>query len=263
MDIGSLIPPSLHNVRRWVWVPWTWLVFIPYLAVSTAFFGSMAFLVAYVSSRTPFYIGCVWARLLCWANFTRVRVSGLEHMVPGQSYVIMSNHESHFDILAVYGHFWRQFRWVMKQELRRVPFLGAACDRIGHIFIDRSDRERAIASLNAAKPRLAGGVSVLFFPEGTRSRDGRMKEFKKGGFVMAQDMALPILPMSVSGTYKVLPGKSLRLLPGSVRITLHAPVNTAAYGPDDRDRLIADVRARIASGLTAWERGDAPAGPQQ
>jgi len=247
------------NVLRILYLPWAWLVFMPALAVLTALCGTLAVLTAYVfGPRAAHYVGCVWARMLCFANFTHISVSGWENMKAGQSYVIMANHQSHFDVLALYGHFWRQFRWVAKQELRKVPFLGPACVAVGHVFIDRSNRESAIASLNAARPRLAGGVSVLFFPEGTRSRDGRMKEFKKGGFVMALDMGLPILPVSISGTHKVLPGKSFRLLPGCARVTIHPPIETAPYGHEGRDMLLADVRKAIASGLTEWERGDSP-----
>jgi 1-acyl-sn-glycerol-3-phosphate acyltransferase len=176
-------------------------------------------------------------------------------MAPGQSYVIMSNHQSHFDVLAFYGHFLRQFRWVMKQELRKVPGLGAGCAAVGHIFIDRSSREAAIASLRAARPLLAGGISVMIFPEGTRSPDGRMLPFKKGGFMTALELGLPILPVSISGSRHVLPGRTMKLLPGRIGIRIHAPIDPASYGLERRAELMADVRSSIARGLSDWERG--------
>jgi 1-acyl-sn-glycerol-3-phosphate acyltransferase len=223
----------------------------------------MAVATGLISPRLAHHCGTVWAWCLCKANFTLVQVRGRQHAAKGQSYVIMSNHQSHFDILAFYGHWHRQFRWVMKQELRRVPGLGAGCAAVGHIFIDRSDRQKAIASLKAAAPLLAGGTSVMFFPEGTRSLDGRLGEFKKGGFMMALDLGLPILPVSISGSRHVLPGKTKKLLPGFVRIKIHEPIDIRRYSHEQREQLMADVAAVIRSGLTPWEQTAAPTGTAQ
>ena len=245
-----------RQLLRRVYAPYTYLVFLPYLGASTLAWGALATLIGQLSPRLSFHCGTAWAWLLCRANFTAVTVEGREHMAPGQSYVIMSNHQSHFDVLAFYGHFLRQFRWVIKQELRKVPGLGAGCAAVGHIFIDRSSREAAIASLSAARPLLDGGISVMIFPEGTRSPDGRMLPFKKGGFMIALDFGLPILPVSISGSRHVLPGRTMKLLPGAIRIRIHPPIDPTAYGSAQRDQLMADVRSRIASGLTAWERGE-------
>jgi 1-acyl-sn-glycerol-3-phosphate acyltransferase len=243
-----------RRILRWIYFPWVWLVFAPYLLVSTVAWGIFAVLLCVFSPRLAFHCGTIWSWCLCRLNFMWVSVAGRQNVVEGQSYVILSNHQSHFDILAFYGHWGRQFRWVMKEELRKVPGLGWYCWAGGHIFIDRSDRQKAIASLQAARPKLKNGVSVMMFPEGTRSRDGRLREFKKGGFMMALDLGLPILPVTISGSRHVLPGKQLWLLPGRVRIRVHPPIDPAAYGPEGRDRLMADVRAAIASGLSDWER---------
>jgi len=245
----------LRAVLRIGYLPWFLVVFLPLLAVTTLFWGTMAVLSAAVSPWLSFHCGTIWARCLCWANFTPVTVRGREHGAPGQSYVVMANHSSHFDVLAFYGHWYRQFRWVIKQELRSVPGLGWGCAAVGHIFIDRSDREKAIASLRAAKEQLTGGTSVLFFPEGTRSRDGRMRPFKKGGFMMALDLGLPILPVTITGSRWVLPSKTYSLLPGHIRIQVHEPIDTSGYGLEGRDRLMADVREAIGAPLSDWERG--------
>lgn len=232
---------------RWLCVPWTLLVFFPLVAATTALWGILALAIATVSQRAAFHCGVAWARGLCWAALVGVRVEGRELVERGRSYVVLANHQGNFDILALYGFLGRQFRWVMKQELRRVPFLGPACAAIGHVFVDRGDPQKAIASLDAAKPRLAGGVSVLFFPEGTRSADGRLLPFKKGGFVMARQLAFPILPVTISGSHEVLPKGCLFPRPGWITVRFHPPVDTAKV-PDDAE-LIADVRATIASGL--------------
>ncbi len=253
-------PPGerCRNVLRTIYQPWVWLFFMPVFGVWTAFMSLAAMAWSFVNKRIAVLTGNAWGRGVCWINPTRVRVVGKENLVPGVSYVMVSNHQSHFDVPILMGHIWREFQWVMKKELRKVPIFGPACERIGHIYIDRKDREKAVAALNAARPRLVGGVSVLFFPEGTRSADGRMREFKKGAFVMALDLDLPILPISVSGTNAILPGRSFRLLPGKALVTIHPAVDPKAYGHEGRDRLMADVRNIIASGLTDWERSWQP-----
>jgi 1-acyl-sn-glycerol-3-phosphate acyltransferase len=244
-----------RGVLRWLYLPWAWLVFLPVFAASTLFWALIAVLVSLVSRRAAFHCGTIWAWCLCRLNLTHVRLEGRECAKPGQSYVIMSNHQSHFDVLAFYGHWGRQFRWVIKQELRKVPGLGFGCAAVGHVFIDRSDREKALASLRAARAQLTDGVSVMFFPEGTRSLDGRLGPFKKGGFMMALELGLPILPVSISGSRHVLPAQSLTLSPGTIRIRIHPPIETAGRSLAEREQLIEETAAAIRSGLTPWEQG--------
>jgi len=246
---------GVRAALQWLYLPYVVLVFVPVLAATTIFWGIAAVLTSLVSRRVGFHCGTIWAWCLCRANFTWVRIRGREHAEPGQSYVIMSNHQSHFDVLAFYGHWGHQFRWIIKQELRQVPGLGWGCAAVGHIFVDRSSREKAIASMRAAGSRLEPGVSVMIFPEGTRSPDGHLHAFKKGGFMMALELGLPILPVTISGSRHVLPGHSTRLLPGSVRIQIHAPIAVAGLAVEDRERLMDEVAAVIRSGLSPWEQG--------
>jgi 1-acyl-sn-glycerol-3-phosphate acyltransferase len=238
---------------RWSCIPWTILVFYPLVILTTAFWGSAAIAIASFSQRVAFHCGTVWASCLAWASFVRVRVEGREHAPAGQSYVIMTNHQGDYDILALYGFLHRQFRWVIKQELRKVPFLGWGCAAIGHIFVDRSNSRLAIASLEAAKPRLVGGVSVLIFPEGTRSADGRLGPFKKGGFLLARQLGLPILPVSIAGSWRILPKGCLFPRPGTLRVRIHPPIAPADYPAegalDALDALIIAVRTAIAAGV--------------
>lgn len=241
---------------RWLFVPYTYLVFFPYLVVSTLAWGIVAVVIALFSPRLAFHCGTIWSWCLCWLNLTPVKVEGRDRAPGDRSYVIMSNHQSHFDVLAFYGHWGRQFRWVIKKSLRNVPGLGWYCAAGGHIFIDRSSREAAIHSLRAARPLLEGGTSVMIFPEGTRSRDGRLRDFKKGGFMIALDLGLPVLPVSISGSRHVLPAGDWRLLPGRIRITVHEPIDPTAYGVERRAELMQAVREAIAGGLTPFERDE-------
>jgi len=254
----AVLPPGeeRRNVWRVLYFPYTWLVYIPLFGFLTAFWGAIGMAVAKFSTRLSEWAGVAWGRCCCLLNFTWVTVRGREHVRPGQSYVILANHQSHFDIFTIYGHLNMPFRWVMKEELRKAPFIGWYTNLAGHVFVDRSNRERALASLEAAKARLVNGLSVLFFPEGTRSRDGRITPFKKGGFHMALDLGLPILPVSISGTWKVLPGKTLKLLPGNPTITIQPPIDTGNIDRERLDELVTETRAAICQGLTSWERDE-------
>jgi 1-acyl-sn-glycerol-3-phosphate acyltransferase len=193
--------------------------------------------------------GVPWARVMAFVTRMRVTVQGREHVDPNQSYVLVSNHQSQYDIFVLYGWLGVDFKWVMKKELRNVPGIGVACHRLGHVFIDRSDHAAAVATLDDAKKKIVDGTSVVFFPEGTRSRSGRLKSFKKGAFRMAVDLGLPILPLTITGTRDVLPAGTIDLLPGSARLVIHEPVSVEGCTANDCARLMAEVRSVIASSL--------------
>jgi 1-acyl-sn-glycerol-3-phosphate acyltransferase len=178
-----------------------------------------------------------------------VKVIGVENMDKRQSYVVVSNHQSQFDIFVLYGWLGVDFKWVIKQELRKVPAIGIACEKIGHIFIDRSNRERALASLHQAKKNIVNGTSVIFFPEGTRSQDGSLGLFKKGAFKMAIDLELPILPITIVGTKEILPSNSMDLFPGKARMIIHRPIDTAGFNDGNLQNLIEATYSVIKSGL--------------
>jgi 1-acyl-sn-glycerol-3-phosphate acyltransferase len=235
----------------WLYQPYKYLVFAPVVGIVTAVLSILALILSFfLQSRTVGRFTAVpWARILGTIAPMKVRIEGRENIDPKQSYVLTSNHQSQFDILLLYGWLGIDFKWVMKQELRTVPGIGMACDRLGHIFIDRSNHEAAMASLDAAKRKIVNGTSVMFFPEGTRSRDGKLKRFKKGAFRMAVDLGLPILPLTVTGTRDVLPADTSDLMPGSARLIIHPPVAVEGKTVDDCPQLSNQVREIIASAL--------------
>lgn len=231
--------------------PYKWLVLVPCLVLLTIGFGTLAVLLSLVvSSRLVSRLtGVPWARLMTLLTPMVVTVTGRENIAPGQSYVIVSNHQSQYDIFVLYGWLGVDFRWVMKQELRRAPMIGVACERVGHIFIDRSNARAAARSLERAKSKITGGTSVLFFPEGTRSRTGELGSFKRGAFQIAADLGLPILPVTISGTRKILPPGTLDLFPGRARMVVHEPVRVGDQGQGSVRDLVEEVRTRVASAL--------------
>ena len=240
---------TVDTLLRKLYKIYAWLVFAPILGLSTVFFGTATVILLFVLK--PRQVGALcaktWARVNSWATPMRVTVIGRENVDPRQSYVIVSNHQSQFDIFVLYGWLDIDFKWVMKQELRKVPVIGIACERLGHIYVDRSNREAALASINAAKQRIVDGTSVLFFPEGTRSRDKRMRPFKKGAFRMALDLQLPILPITIQGTREILPSDTMDLYPGRATMIIHPPIAVDLYDNDRLNELIDRTRQVIAA----------------
>jgi len=178
----------------------------------------------------------------------RVRLINRAAIDGTQSYIVMSNHQSHYDVWALIGHMPLQLRWVIKMELRKIPIFGLGCERMGQIFIDRGNPERAYKSLEVAGQKIRNGASVVFFPEGTRSPDGKLLPFKKGGFKIAFAAGVPILPITVRGSRAVLPKGSARVRPGTIELIIHDPVPLDGYSDENREELMARVKDTIASG---------------
>jgi 1-acyl-sn-glycerol-3-phosphate acyltransferase len=241
-------------VKRLLYIlyqPYKWLVVVPVLVLSTFILGAMAIVIASTISPELASMTCAvwWARLNGCIAPMLVSVRGRTNIDPRQSYVIVSNHQSHYDVFVLYGWLGIDFKWVMKKELRKLPVFGFACEKMGHIYIDRSNRETAVASLEEAKKSVVNGTSVLFFPEGTRSKTGEIGEFKKGAFVMALDLGLPVLPITILGTGKILPAKTMDLFPGRANMVIHEPVDVLGCDTENVQELISVVRGIIQAGL--------------
>jgi 1-acyl-sn-glycerol-3-phosphate acyltransferase len=203
------------------------------------------------SSRPMNAIARVWCRLIVWTCGIRVTVEGLEHLEPNCSYVVISNHLSNFDIWCTYAALPLNVRFVAKKELLRIPVFGQALAVSDHIIIDRQNSEEAINIINAAAARSPSGICILFYAEGTRSPDGTVHAFKRGGVTLALRTGLPIVPLSISGTRKFLPKRSVVIRPGGrVKIVLDTPIATAGLPLEARDALNTRVRDIIIKNYT-------------
>ncbi len=192
-----------------------------------------------------------WSRRLLREAAIDLDVRGLPHATStSETFVVMSNHQSNFDIPVLFQVFPGSMRMVAKTELYRIPIFGAAVRAAEFIEVDRKDKERARQSIELAKQRLGSGVHVWIAPEGTRSTTGRLAPFKKGGFVLALDTGARILPVTLDGTRFVLPPHSPRVHRGKrVTVQFHPPIDVASYGYDRRAELVAEVRSVIESAL--------------
>ncbi len=191
-----------------------------------------------------------WSTRLLREAEIELDVHGDEHARTGETFVVMSNHQSNFDVPVLYRVFPGCMRMVAKTELYRIPLFGRAVRAAEMIEVDRADKERARQSILEAKQRLASGVNVWIAPEGTRSATGRLGPFKKGGFILALETGVKILPITIDGTRRVLAPHTMRLHKGQrVRVDFHAAIDPAPFGFERRDELVALVRSAIESAL--------------
>lgn len=231
---------------------WQWLVLVPVMVVATVLAAPLVIVLCLAGFQhaANVHVAARWARLIAYLTPMRVRVEGREHVQDGQQYVVVSNHQSQYDIPLIYGFSRLDLRWVMKAEIGRIPFVAHGCRAIGHIFIDRSNPEKARAAINDAVAALPERTSILFFAEGTRSRSGELLKFRKGAFRVAVDRNLPVLPVTVVGTREVLPSDSLRIRPGATRLVFHPPIDPPGGPPDQAvQTLCRQTRAAIATTL--------------
>jgi 1-acyl-sn-glycerol-3-phosphate acyltransferase len=193
------------------------------------------------------------ARLWSWLVLRTCRVRSRAiyhpHLDPARPSIYIANHQSQFDIPALALAMKSDFRMVSRRELLYVPIFGWALWFAGFVFIDRTDRAKAIRSLDRTARMIRKGTSVVVFAEGTRSPDGRLLPFKKGGFILALQAGVPVVPVSIRGGHEVLPKGSLRIRPGTIDVVFGDPVPTSSYSLETKDDLIATVRERIAAGL--------------
>ena len=232
----------------WTYQLYAWLIFLPLVIVLTLLFSMLTVIFATLinpewASRV---FAATWGRVLAYLTPVSVTVEGAENARREQSYVVVSNHQSQYDILLIYGWLKLDLKWVMKKELRKIPGIGIGCEKAGHIFVDRRDPKQARKAIREAIDHLSRGVGILFFPEGTRSRDGRLLSFKKGAFRLAIDQELPLLPVTLVGTRNVLPAKSLRLFPGSIKMVIHPEIESHGKSVE---QLTEETRAAITSGM--------------
>ncbi len=242
----------MKRIAFWLYQVYAWLVFIPLGLLLTLLTGWLTMLVAMIWSpkAASRYVAANWGRLLCWLTPVWVTVEGAENVDPSRTYVVVCNHQSEYDIFLVYGWLKLDLKWVLKEELRKVPGVGIGCEKAGHIFVERGNPEQTKTAISKALERVGDGVGILFFAEGTRSLDGKLRPFKKGAFRVAANQDLPILPITLVGTRDIQRPKSMMIYPGRVRMVIHPAIEVSG-GDEAGDirEIMTQTRAVIASAL--------------
>lgn len=241
----------MKSKRNAFFIIYQWVIAFPILLVLTIFTALVTIILSPLlpNSQLSYYPARWWGRAFCSLLFVKVKITGLEKLNPRQSYVIVCNHQSLYDIFVVYGWLPMIFKWMMKEEVRRIPFVGMACEAAGHIFINRSNPVAAKHSLEKAESQLKNGVSVVIFPEGTRTHDGKMGKFKRGAFRIATDLSLPIAPVTLCGGYERMPRNSFNVTPGIIEMKIHQPIDVNPFLPDNFQKLMQKTWEVINSAL--------------
>jgi 1-acyl-sn-glycerol-3-phosphate acyltransferase len=231
-------------------------VAIPLIYLYTMLMGTLSLLLSLrdPGGRRQHWCAKVWSRLIARTVGARVRVRGAERLREGESYVFLSTHQSYMDIPVMLGYLPAQLRIAAKREVFMIPFLGWHMRRAGHIAINRASTEEAVETLRRAAREVRPGVSVFLYPEGTRSRDGGLQPFKKGGFKFAVQTGLPVVPVSIVGTRALLPRDSIIFRPGPVELHVGAPIPTAGLTDADLPALMQEVRDAMTTQIVNSDR---------
>ena len=204
-----------------------------------------------------YYPGHWWAWAILKEHKKTEKVNGRENLAPGQSYVFVSNHQGAFDIFLIYGHLCRNFKWMMKQSLRKIPFVGYACAKSHQIFVDKRGASKVKKTYDDARSILRNGISVTVFPEGARTFTGHMGAFRRGAFMLADELQLPVVPLTINGSFDILPRmKGLAFVTWHpLSLTIHKPIHPQGQGAEEIKRMMDSSYSTIMSALVPEYQG--------
>ena len=205
-----------------------------------------------------YFPGHVWGKVIIRSLLVPVKVEGRQHLEKDQSYVFVANHQGSFDIFLIYGFLNRNFKWMMKQALRKVPFLGFACARSHQIFVDKRGPSKIRKTYEQAREILKEGYSVTVFPEGARTFRGHMAQFKKGAFALADELQLPVVPLTINGSFDILPrtrGFVNIVNWHPLRLTIHEPIYPIGKGPENVEATMRQAYDSVMSALEPKYQG--------
>lgn len=242
----KVIWPRLNSLLRTMLRAYLFLLFFfPWTILCS--FSAILFTLLDSSGRSYHAHARLWSWLSLRMGGTRLKVSGTERIPRGQPLIFMGNHQSNFDILALYHAIPQRFKWLAKEELFKLPVFGHSMRRAGYVPIKRGNGPEALKSLEEAAAAIRAGGSMVIFPEGTRTPDGKLLPFKKGGFLLALKAGVPIVPFTINGSGRVNPSKRLELYPGEISIQFGTPI--AVPVGKGRTELMEEVRTAIATHL--------------
>lgn len=190
----------------------------------------------------------IWSRFTCYLFLMRVSVTGRENINKNESYVFVANHQGAYDIWLIYGFLDHNFKWLMKKSLEKIFAVGLACKKAGHVFVDDSSVAGIKDTIAESEKRLKEGMSVVIFPEGSRSFDGKMDTFKRGAFMLAAEFKRPVVPLTIDGSFRAMPRTTYNMRPTHIKLIIHKPIYPGEKGFNTK-KLMAECFETIESGL--------------
>lgn len=229
-------------------------IFVPIFALATILTAVIVMIGCVFGKRKfwGYYPPHYWSKLGCRLALCRIKVTRHGKLDPNQSYVFVPNHQGAFDIFLIYGYLNQNIKWVQKKELRKIPFVGKASEIAGHVFVDQSNLKSMKETIEEAEAQLGDGSSMVIFPEGARSRTGKMGRFKRGAFIIAKEMNLPIVPITVNGPVDLMKIGTYLINPCKLELVVHEPIPTTNLTDDDIPALMEQCREVVYSGL--WDK---------
>lgn len=229
-------------------------IFAPIFVLATIITAVTVMIGCLVGNRKfwGYYPPHYWSKLACRLALCRIKVVRHGELDPNKSYVFVPNHQGAFDIFLIYGYLNQNIKWVQKQELRKLPFVGKASEIAGHVFVDQSNLKSMKDTISKAQSQLGEGSSMVIFPEGARTKTGKMGRFKRGGFIIAKEMNLEIVPVTVNGPFDLMKIGTYLINPGKLELIVHQPIPTDNLTDENMQEFINNCRETVHSGL--WEK---------
>lgn len=231
---------------------------LPIIFVATVLTSLITILGGFINAHVfGYYPGRIWSKVVLRVLLLPIHVEGREHLQPRQSYVFVANHQGPVDIFLIYGYLGRNFKWMMKKALRKMPLVGVACEKARHIFVDKSGPKAIKETIDKARATLQNGTSLVVFPEGSRTFTGHMGLFRKGAFQLADDLQLPVVPVTIDGSFDVLTRMAgfnfVHWHP--LRLVIHKPIPPVGEGKEDIKRTMEEAYRVIMNSLPERHQG--------
>ncbi len=245
----------MNKVLRPFYLFYQYLIAGPIFVVATFLTALITALACSIGNKYfwGYWPAHIWARFTCIIFLMRVEVIGRENINKGESYVFVANHQGAYDIWSIYGYLNHNFKWLMKKSLEKIFAVGWACRKAGQVFVDDSSVAGIKETIAEAEQTLKHGMSVVIFPEGSRSWDGKMIPFKRGAFMLAGEFKLPVVPVTIDGSFKAMPRSTYNMTPTRIRLVIHKPIYPGERGFNTK-KLMAECRSEINSALPPADR---------
>lgn len=239
---------------------YSFTIALPIFVAITIFVSTSVIIAGFLGDTdvVAYYLPKFWSKCAFWLFLLKVKVEGRENIKKEESYVFLANHQGYYDIFLVYGYLGHNFKWMMKEYLRKIPFVGYACAKSRQIYL--ADGISGISkAVQQSRETLKGGMSMVIFPEGTRTHTGKMSPFKRGSFMLANEIGLPIVPLTINGSFEVFNRHHKSVHWGTVTLTIHPPITAEERQGKQTKVMMQEVYDIINGGLEEKYRDQKPA----